>query len=67
MVLQQWLANYYVPIEAPMRFAAQMMFNFSALNITINIEDIAKLDPSGTLGMLVAFGHPMCTRCTSRL
>eukprot|EP00475_Leptophrys_vorax_P028421 TRINITY_DN4108_c0_g1_i2.p1 TRINITY_DN4108_c0_g1~~TRINITY_DN4108_c0_g1_i2.p1 ORF type:complete len:525 (+),score=-10.42 TRINITY_DN4108_c0_g1_i2:88-1662(+) len=50
-----------VPIDLTKRTASTMVKSVSSGKGALNIEDIAKFDPTGTLPVLLAFGHPVCS------
>ena len=62
VVLKQLLASYLVPIAATADAALELKDELTVFNITINIEDIARLDPTGTAQVLAAYGHPLCRK-----
>ncbi|CAI6004314.1 unnamed protein product [Closterium sp. NIES-64] len=48
-------------MSQPIRKAARALVSaVRLLDTVVNVEDLAKYDPSGVLNMVVSFGHPMC-------
>ncbi|CAI5466997.1 unnamed protein product [Closterium sp. Yama58-4] len=48
-------------MHQPIQKAARALVSaVQLLDTVVNVEDLAKYDPSGVLNMVVSFGHPMC-------
>lgn len=52
------------PIRSTARRLTQELLD---LHIVLNVEDLAKYDPSGLMNVVFAFGHPLCSdnNCTA--
>ncbi|CAI5994226.1 unnamed protein product, partial [Closterium sp. NIES-65] len=59
---QQFRQRNQVSTQMATRVADVMVRAVRKDKAAVNIEDLAKYDPSGTLPMLVAYSHPLCSK-----
>lgn len=50
-----------VPIDLTRRSASTILKSITEAKVSLNVEDMAKFDPTGTMPVLLAFSHPVCS------